>query len=51
MASVASMSVSTACFLPSAANRATSTTLRCGLVGDSLTNSRVFGVIAASMRS
>jgi hypothetical protein len=34
---------------PMSANRAMSTTLRCGLVGDSLTMNLVRGVIAASI--
>ena len=37
--------------LPIAANRSRSTTLRCGLVGDSLISSRVRGVMAASIAS
>ena len=36
---------------PMSANRSRSTTLRCGLVGDSLTSSLVRGVMAASIAS
>ena len=41
VASVASISVSTPWLAPMSANRSRSTQLKCGLVGDSLTSSRV----------